>query len=242
VHSVGPYRFTDRDARRLVALALDLVDDPAAHVVPSTRETLSVLVRSRLTNVDPHKDPIDHIGALLPDVWAALVDTTGTDTGPTPSAPTRPSPMGTVERVSTSRGGVPKQMVGSLRVGYDGADGDVQSTRQHHGAPFQALCLWSTDVITTLRNAGHPIAPGDAGENITLAGFPWEEIGPGVRLRLGTVDCTVTAYAVPCSKVGRWFADGDFLHIHHRNGAVSRVYAAVTSPGTVAPGDTVHII
>ena len=55
---------------------------------------------------------------------------------------------------------MPKQAVDSAEVGLGGHDGDRQRTRKHHGRPWQALCLWSSEVIADLAAEGHPIGPG----------------------------------------------------------------------------------
>jgi MOSC domain-containing protein YiiM len=141
-----------------------------------------------------------------------------------------------VEQVHTSAGGVPKQPVMSLDVRHDGAVGDVQRTKKHHGAPWQALCIWSTEAIAALVEAGHQLAPGAAGENVTVSGLRWSDVRPGVRLQLGEVVCDVSAFALPCRQNARWFADGDFMVMHHSRGP-SRVYATVVTPGRIAPGD-----
>jgi len=136
---------------------------------------------------------------------------------------------------------VPKLALDRAEVGYGGVLGDRQATRAHHGRPWQALCLWSREVIDHLRAEGHPIDAGSAGENVTVAGLDWAEVRPGARLRLGTVLCQVTAFAVPCKQNAQWFSDRDFNRIHHRNGPISRVYAVVLEPGVVCPGDTVQL-
>ena len=152
-----------------------------------------------------------------------------------PAAPARAE--GVVTQLSRSDGGVPKLPVDRVDVGFGGVVGDRQEARVHHGRPWQALCLWSAEVIAALAADGHPIAPGNAGENVTIRGIDWERMYPGVRLQLGSVLCEVSAYAVPCTKNARWFADLDFTRIHHSNGPISRVYATVITPGAVAVGD-----
>jgi MOSC domain-containing protein YiiM len=58
-----------------------------------------------------------------------------------------------------------------------------------------------------------------------------------VRLRIGTVLCEASAYALPCRHNARWFSDGRFDRMHHREGPVSRVYATVLEQGSISPGD-----
>jgi MOSC domain-containing protein YiiM len=150
-----------------------------------------------------------------------------------------PSAVGTATALFRSEGGVPKHAEEAVEVTHAGVVGDRQHDRRHHGRPFQALCLWSTEVIDEFRAKGHPIAPGLAGENVTITGLPWPRVRPGVHLRLGDVLAEVSSYAVPCLKNAAWFDGGHFGLMHHRHGPVSRVYATVLEPGRVAVGDPV---
>lgn len=153
-----------------------------------------------------------------------------------------PTQTGAVARISTSDGGVPKRPVESAHVERLGVAGDRQTSRQHHGRPFQALCLWSAEVIDALRAEGHPIEPGFAGENLTLSGVDWSTIRPGVRLRIGDVLAEVSAWSAPCKKNAAWFAGGDFHRMgHDRHPGWSRAYAWVRRPGTVTTGDEVVV-
>ena len=152
-----------------------------------------------------------------------------------------PSQRGSVAQLSTSDGGVPKSAIDSADVGLRGLLGDLQGNRKHHGRPFQAVCLWSAEVIDALRAEGHPIHPGAAGENITVAGIDWSTLRPGVRLLVGQVLCELSAWAVPCRKNDRWFTDGSSRMSHDLHPGWSRVYAWVLEPGTVATGDEVLV-
>ena len=113
----------------------------------------------------------------------------------------------------------------------------------HHGRPEQALCIWSLEVIQALREEGHPIEPGFAGENITVEGLEWSEVVPGRELRLGaTVVAPITWPAAPCAKNAAWFLERDFRRMDpERHPGWSRMYAAVTTPGTIAVGDAVAV-
>jgi MOSC domain-containing protein YiiM len=149
---------------------------------------------------------------------------------------------GRVAQISVSAGGVPKRAVEAARITKRGIEGDRQATRKHHGRPWQALCLWSGDVIERLRAEGHPIEPGSAGENITISGLDWAELRPGVRMRVGDALVETTLYALPCAKNARWFVDGDFGRIEHtRERGVSRLYAWVLVDGDVRTGDAVVV-
>jgi MOSC domain-containing protein YiiM len=153
-----------------------------------------------------------------------------------------PAQTGTVRRVNASDGGVPKLSIGGADVLYAGLTVDTQANRKHHGRPFQALCLWSTEVIDELVEDGHPIGAGSAGENVTIEGLDWATLRPGALLRIGTVLAEVSFPATPCAKQTAWFTDGDFKRIDHdRNPRLTRWYAWVREPGRIEEGDAVVV-
>jgi MOSC domain-containing protein YiiM len=153
-----------------------------------------------------------------------------------------PHRVGHVTHLAVSGGGVPKTAVDGFDVGWSGADGDVQGDRRHHGRPFQALCLWSEEVLADLRAEGHPIEAGLAGENITVAGVDWAALRPGTSIRVGNVSGEISSHATPCAKNASWFADRQFRRMDHdEHPGWSRLYAAVLRPGRVRVGDQVEI-
>jgi MOSC domain-containing protein YiiM len=155
----------------------------------------------------------------------------------------RPRPHdGSVVQINASDGGVPKRAVDAGWIDGRGLAGDHQADRRHHGRPFQALCLWSREVIDALAEDGHPIAPGCAGENLTLSGLDWTALRAGTRLRIGEALAEVSFPATPCAKQTRWFSDGDFARIDYgRNPHLVRWYAWVRTPGAVRPGAPVVV-
>lgn len=153
-----------------------------------------------------------------------------------------PSHGGSVAQISTSGGGVPKRAVDRAHVTAAGVEGDRQDNRTHHGRPWQAVCLWSAEVIAQLQAEGHPIGWGSAGENLTLAGLDWASLRPGTRLLAGTALLELTAHAIPCRKNARWFSDGRFRRMAHEVApGRSRLYARVVVGGVVAVGDPVAV-
>ena len=153
-----------------------------------------------------------------------------------------PRGAGTVAQINASGGGVPKLPVAQGQLERRGLDGDVQADQKHHGRPFQAVCLWSADVIDELAANNHPIAAGSAGENVTVRGVDWAAMRPGTRLRVGTALVELSYPAVPCKKQTRWFADGDFTRIAHENNPQwVRWYGWVREPGDVRSGDEVVV-
>jgi MOSC domain-containing protein YiiM len=172
-------------------------------------------------------------------------------------APYRPASVGgasvgRVAQINVSGGGVPKRPVEAVMVGRRGLAGDRQGNRKHHGRPFQAVCLWSTEVIGELAADGHPIHPGAAGENFTVSGLDWPALRPGTILRFEAageggdgatpLEVELSWPAPPCRHQMQWFSDGDYNRIDHdRNPGFSRWYAWVRRPGPVAAGDRVVV-
>ena len=146
--------------------------------------------------------------------------------------------IGKIVGIQISTNSVPKTSISHGVVNYDGLDGDRQMARTHHGRPWQALCIWSDEVINQHVANGHSINRGSAGENITISQIDWSKMRPGAELEFGSVRAQITGYAIPCMNNARWFSDGDYQRLSHELGAVSRVYCLVTQPGEVNVGDT----
>jgi MOSC domain-containing protein YiiM len=147
---------------------------------------------------------------------------------------------GVVAHLHASKG-LPKKPINTASIGWKGIDGDVQSSRVHHGRPWQALCVWSTDALDALRAQGHPIAPGFAGDNITVSGIPAEAFRPGAHFRIGTVRGFFSAYTIPCSQNNAWFQNNNIMAMSHTKGPHSRIYAMVTHTGDMCVGDTFEL-
>jgi MOSC domain-containing protein YiiM len=152
-----------------------------------------------------------------------------------------PHQVGELVQISSSDGGVPKTAVDRAHVAVAGLEGDRQRTRLHHGRPWQALCLWSADVIDALASDGHPIGYGSAGENLTVRAITWSSIRPGTQLTIGEVRCEISTHADPCKQNARWFSDLNFMRIAPTEPGMSRMYASVLVPGVVNVGDQVVV-
>ena len=152
-------------------------------------------------------------------------------------------PMGgSVVGLHRSGGGAPKQPVDDVTVDVGGVLGDVQATRNHHGRPWQALCLFSADVVDALRAEGHPIAPGTVGENVLISGVDWSRMRGGLTLEIGGVRCTTSSPADPCRNIGASFVGADHRRIDHElHPGWSRWYASVVRDGPIRVGDTVTV-
>ena len=150
----------------------------------------------------------------------------------------------TITQINASGGGVPKRPIERAVIGTLGVEGDRQANTEHHGGPERALCLFSLERIEALQTEGHPIAPGGAGENITITGLDWDAVAPGTQLRLGdSVLIEVTGYTAPCYKIEANFSDGDFNRINQKtHPGWSRAYARVLEGGPLLPGDSVELL
>jgi len=147
-------------------------------------------------------------------------------------------------QINVSDGGVPKTAVRQAEATAFGLTGDRHRDLDHHGGPERALCLYSLEKIIALQEEGHPIFPGAAGENLTLAGVDWDLFSPGLRLQLGeTVVIEITRFTTPCSSLAPWFIEERIGRISQKqHPGWSRVYARVMQPGLVCVGNEVKLL
>ena len=151
---------------------------------------------------------------------------------------------GYIFQLNCSVGGVPKRAVDEALLTPTGLAGDYQAKRKIHGGPERALCLYAFELIRRLQTEGHPIFPGSAGENVTLAGLDWDALAPGIRLALGDeVIIEISSYTSPCKTIAASFIGGEFKRISHKkHPGWSRLYARVLQTGRLATGQTVKIV
>jgi MOSC domain-containing protein YiiM len=148
-----------------------------------------------------------------------------------------------LESVNVSRGGVPKTSVFEALVTEHGLDGDRQSDLRYHGGPNRAVMLFSLDVIRVLQQEGHPIAPGTAGENLTVSGLDWASLKPGMTLQVGQVELRMTSFATPCGKIGSSFLNRQYRRVaQESHPGFSRIYAKVLITGLVRMGDLITVV
>lgn len=147
----------------------------------------------------------------------------------------------TVFQINISDGGVPKLAIQSVEVGQSGLVGDRQRSLNVHGGPDRAVTLFSLERILGLQLEGHPIFPGALGENLTAAGLDWDDVQPGVKLRLGDeVVVEITKYATPCNNLVPYLIGGDYSRVsqNHYPGW-ARVCARVIATGRLTVGDRI---
>lgn len=151
--------------------------------------------------------------------------------------------MAHIFQINASPGGVPKLPISQADVTHLGLSVDDQEDKEHHGGPERAVCLYSLERILALQTEGHPIFPGSIGENITVTGFDWSLLVPGVQIHLGDeVLLEVTSYATPCSTIQASFTEGKFKRVSAKlHPGWSRVYTRVINTGKVRVGDAARI-
>lgn len=153
-------------------------------------------------------------------------------------------PVGHIFQINISNGGLPKLAVLEAVVDHSGIISDQQANHKHHGGPDKALCLYSLERILSLQQEGNRIFPGAIGENITLVDVDWDQVKPGVRLKLGSdVIIEVSDYTKPCKKISPYFSADHIDRISQTTfPGWSRVYCRVLNRGTIRIGDKVSIV
>jgi MOSC domain-containing protein YiiM len=150
--------------------------------------------------------------------------------------------VGHIDSLQSSGGGVPKASIPLAEIGPGGVVGDVQGNRRNHGRPWQAICMYSSDLIAALRAEGHPINAGGTGENLTIRGIDWSRMRGGLTITIGDVVLRTSSPAAPCHKIGDCFTERHWNRIDHvERPGWARWYASVLIGGTVSPGDVVTV-
>ena len=117
-------------------------------------------------------------------------------------------PKGTVVRLGSKpkvpgERGLPKPELLEARISVDGMEGDYNLYRQTRkgGDPDMALLLFPREMLEELGREGWPVRPGDLGENVTIAGIPYEALAPPQRLVIGTALVETTKPCEPCDNL-----------------------------------------
>ncbi len=150
---------------------------------------------------------------------------------------------GRVFQLNISPGGVPKLPIRQAHLSTLGLAGDDHRSKQAHGGPERALCLYSLELLQALQVEGHPIFAGAMGENLLISGLDWEKMVPGVKLQIGKgVLVEVTRYTTPCSNLTDYFTDSKIERVlQDKHPGWSRLYTRVLQEGEIRVGDPVTI-
>ncbi|MFB7796759.1 MOSC domain-containing protein [Isoptericola sp. NPDC056134] len=120
------------------------------------------------------------------------------------------------------------------RVAADPSQPNLRQVHLIHGELFDRLAA-----------AGHDVAPGDLGENVTTRGIDLLALPVGTRLTIGDAVVTVTGLRNPCQQIND-FQPGLLKQLLRRgaDGEVERlagVMGVVSRGGAVRPGDAVDV-
>jgi len=128
---------------------------------------------------------------------------------------------------------------GPLHLGRINLEGDGQADLAVHGGPDRAAYVYSLDSYEWwARELGHPMQPGDFGDNVTVTGFTDADVRVGDRIRLGEALVEPTSPREPCYKLGIRMADKRFVQ-RFRTADRMGFYVRVIEEGAVAAGDDV---
>jgi MOSC domain-containing protein YiiM len=106
--------------------------------------------------------------------------------------------------------------------------------------------LLDGELLAALAAVGHPVAPGDLGENVTTSGIDLHALPVGSLLRLGDAALVaLTGLRNPCGQIEA-FRAGLLQHVRLRDddgGVIRRagVMGIVLQSGTVRVGDTIDV-
>jgi cyclic pyranopterin phosphate synthase len=122
--------------------------------------------------------------------------------------------------------------VAELKVGF-GIEGDA-----HAGNWHRQVSLLGQESIEKMRAKGANVSAGDFAENITTEGIDLQSLAIGSKLRLGAdAEVEITQFGKKCHGGCEIFQQiGDC--IMPREG----VFAKVTKPGRIKPGDTIEVL
>jgi MOSC domain-containing protein YiiM len=127
-----------------------------------------------------------------------------------------------------------------VRVTVDGLTGDTICDSRFHGGADQAVYLYgASDYAWWEAQLERPLAPGNFGENLTLAHWESGSASVGDRFVIGELILEVTSARIPCATLSNHMGDIAFLK-KFRKAERPGVYCRVLREGTVSAGDTVH--
>ena len=137
--------------------------------------------------------------------------------------------------------GIFKQPVdGKIMLSRMGLQGDGQADLRNHGGSFRAVYVYDTSHYEHWAQAleRDDFAPGQFGENFTVAGMTESDIHIGDRFRIGDALVEVSQPRVPCFKLTlKMGADG--FHEQFLNSNRCGFYLRVIEEGFVTAGDAI---
>ena len=132
---------------------------------------------------------------------------------------------------------------GPVAVGKLNLQGDEQGDLTVHGGadkavyayPYEHYGYWESQL------PGYALAPGNFGENLTIAGLSEESIHIGDQLQIGTAQFTVTQPRTPCYKLGVRFNHEDMTKRFYASRRFG-FYLRVLREGTLQAEEAVTVV
>jgi ferredoxin-NADP reductase/MOSC domain-containing protein YiiM len=132
-------------------------------------------------------------------------------------------------------------VVGPVKVGRLGAQGDQQADRVGHGGEQRALFVYQIESYRYWQDflGRDEFVMGQFGENLTVSGMADDEVCIGDRYRIGSTVLETSQPRVTCYKVGIRLNDERMpaLLVKHRRPGF---YFRVIQEGTVSAGDAIE--
>ncbi|HYM39439.1 MAG TPA: MOSC domain-containing protein [Thermoplasmata archaeon] len=142
----------------------------------------------------------------------------------------------------TVRTGIFKEPVlGRVRVGPLGLEGDEQADLEVHGGPLKAVYAYPSEHYAFWRSALPETALpwGAFGENLTIVGSLESSVHVGDRFRIGTAILAATKPRFPCFKLGIRLGRDDLVDRFLASGRTG-FYLRVVQGGDVGAGDSIE--
>lgn len=110
-------------------------------------------------------------------------------------------------------------VVGKVRLGKTGLEGDGQADRKNHGGPDKAVCVYSIDHHPAwLEDIEIRFPSGGFGENFSVSGAIESEVCVGDIFSVGPARLQISQPRQPCWKLGRRWQRPDLPTIVETNG------------------------
>jgi len=135
------------------------------------------------------------------------------------------------------------EVVGPVRVGRLGLEGDEQADKRHHGGPEMAVLMYAEAHYAMWRTLEglSGMGPGGFGENFTVAGLVETSVCVGDVLSVGGARLQVSSPRGPCVDISRRW-DTEWLLKRVLAERRPGWYLRVLEEGPVAVGDAVRLV
>ena len=130
---------------------------------------------------------------------------------------------------------------GRVMLRTTGFDGDGQADPSVHGGADMAAYVYSWDSYEWwMTELGHPLQPGEFGENLTVTGLTDETVQVGDVLQIGHARVQVTSPREPCFKLGIRMGDHRFP-VRFREADRMGFYVRVLEEAEISVDDSAEV-